>query len=84
MGIFLKRHKPTMLTQEEIQNTGSPVSTNNTKFGVKNLATKVTPTRIEISFLKILRRGKQTYHIINNYCINQGVRRERETLGPLY
>lgn len=31
------------------QNINSPISINNTKFVVKNLATKVTPTRFEIS-----------------------------------
>lgn len=45
-----------MLTQEEIQNINSPRAIDNTKFVVKNLATKVTLTRFEISLKKNLRR----------------------------
>lgn len=36
-----------MLTQE-IHNMKSPIAINNTKFAVKNLATKLNPIRFEI------------------------------------
>lgn len=52
MGIVLRRHKLPMLTQEDIQNMNSPIAINNIKSAVKNLATKVTPTRLEISIKK--------------------------------
>lgn len=46
-----------MLTQEEIQNINSPRAIDNTKFAVKNLATKVTLTRFEISLKKKFKEG---------------------------
>lgn len=45
-----------MLTQEK-QNINSPRPIDNTKFAVKNLATKVTLTRSEISLKKTFKEG---------------------------
>lgn len=52
MRIVLRKCKLPMLTQEDIQNMNSPIAINNIKSVVKNLATKVTPARLEISLQK--------------------------------
>lgn len=41
-----------MFTQEEIQNINSARAIDNTKFAIKNLATKVTITIFDISLKK--------------------------------
>lgn len=78
MRIVLRKCKLPVLTQEDIQNMNSPIAINNIKSVVKNLATKVTPARLEISLQKKKKkmlRGKQACHIIINHHINHGVRR---------
>lgn len=54
----------------------SPVAINNIKYAVKNIATKITPTRLEISLKKRrMLRGKQACHITNHHLVSHGVRR---------